>query len=415
MAATNYLWSKTALILSPEGSSTPGSLADLGSDDHNIRFFEIGIDPDIESWVNEYASGRHSKGVATMGKQKVTFTAKAALLLGTAAGTAPKLGKALKICGSLEAAGTKVLTASIALSTSNSTTVTVNSTTTSATVYSGSHAATMAAIAAKVAAITGVASCVVSGDSLIIVPASGTTLTTTTGSTTSGATVTWASASATSYTPHADEDQATATIRAFFVPPSGTGAIMVTGKGCMGTCSLAMDSVVHPFVASFTFTGALYSIDDYSDAIPALESVDTAYAPTIIGTTSYLTDGGNAYDLPISKCTLDFGNSIELEVDASDNSGYGASYVAKRDPKLSLDPKAKLQSDDPSYTRWKNGTEALISIPTASANGLKWTLAANRAQLITNKLGKRGEEPTYEQSFELHEAHGNDQWVLVQA
>jgi hypothetical protein len=91
---------KKQLILGLE--STAGTALTLANADHNIKFYNIEVDMDIEEYVLQFASGRHSYGPSTMGKRSVTFKARAAMLLGGAAATAPNLGKAFKSCGLLE-------------------------------------------------------------------------------------------------------------------------------------------------------------------------------------------------------------------------------------------------------------------------------------------------------------------------
>lgn len=81
--------------------STPGTAIAVADADFNLRFFDIGVDPDIEMWVNNFASGRHSVAGGVMGKKKITITAKHALNL-AAVGVAPLLSKAFKICGQTE-------------------------------------------------------------------------------------------------------------------------------------------------------------------------------------------------------------------------------------------------------------------------------------------------------------------------
>jgi hypothetical protein len=93
---------KTQLIIGAE--STMGTAATLAASDNNIKWVpeSISFEPEIEEFLNYYASGRHSQGQATLGKRKASFKCQAPLLLGASAGVAPMLGKALKACGQLE-------------------------------------------------------------------------------------------------------------------------------------------------------------------------------------------------------------------------------------------------------------------------------------------------------------------------
>ena len=297
--------------------ATSGTAATVANSDFDIQFFDIQCDPEIEMWVNEFASGRHSQGPGVMGKKKATVSAKCALRVGAAAGTAPKVGKAFKACGQTE----------------------------------------------TVVASTSVA-----------------------------------------YTPDATKDEGnnvTATIKVIFVPVSGSASI-VTIKGAMGNCVISMDDLGQPLVAAFTFTGCFVSIVDGSAL--TLTSQDTSVPCGVIG--SAITAAGTAQQ--IGKFSLDFGNAIELDYDPSDSTGYLAAYIGKRAPKWMMDPKKKLVASDAHYTRWAAGTESALSLATAVVSSLKYTVSAPKGQLSANKFGNRGEEVTYDQTYDLHESSGND-------
>lgn len=297
--------------------STSGTAATVANSDFDIQFFDIQADPEIEYWVNEIASGRHTYGPGVMGKKKGTVSAKAALRVGSAAGTAPKIAKAFKACGQTE----------------------------------------------TVVADTSVA-----------------------------------------YTPDATKDEGdnvTATIKVIFVPVSGNASIL-TLKGAMGNCVVSMDDLGKPLIAQFTFTGAFVSIADGTAL--ALTSPDTAVPCAVIG--SAITAASTAQQ--IGKFSLDFGNEIELDYDPSDTTGYLAAYIAKRTPKWMMDPKKKLVATDAHYTRWAAGTESVLSLATATVSSQKYTISAPKGQLMANKLSSRGEEVTYDQTYELHESSGND-------
>lgn len=320
-ATTTFVKAKTTLVMKPE--STSGTAETLAAADHNIKFFDIGISPEIESYAQEFASGRHSKGPATMGKRKITFTAKAPLVTSGTGGTEPKLGKAFKACGQH---------------------------------LSGSSPVT--------------------------------------------------------YVPSATKDEGdlvTATIWAILVPASGN-AVVVKGKGCMGNCVISMDALGSPLVAQFTFTGAFVEIADGSAL--ALTSPNGGYAPATIGGSVTATVASG--DQQISKFSLDFGNTIELDQDPSDATGYAAAYISKRDPKLMLNTKLKKLADDAHYTRWVEGTEAAFTLVTAEdGDNLQYTISAPKAQLVTMPLANNGEEWAWDQTYELHENTGNDAHSIV--
>lgn len=102
MATPVFNHNKTQLIIKAE--STMGTAASLAASDNDIKWVpeSISLSPEWEEFALWFASGRHSQGQSTMGKRKVTFKASAPLLLGAAAGTAPKLGKLFKAAGQTE-------------------------------------------------------------------------------------------------------------------------------------------------------------------------------------------------------------------------------------------------------------------------------------------------------------------------
>lgn len=213
------------------------------------------------------------------------------------------------------------------------------------------------------------------------------------------------------YTPDATKDQGdgiNVTMGVIFVPTSGS-AILATIKGALGNFKLMMSQSGYPFVLDCDFMGAWVGISDGSAL--ALTSPDTGYAPGTLGTTLTMA----SILQTISKLELDAGNTIELDEDNADSTGYGASYISTRAPKLSYDPKARLAAVDPVYTRMVANTEQAFSMTTAIENSMKWTVSAPKAQASNQKFGKRGTMLTWDQSFHLNENAGNDQFQLLQS
>ena len=322
-ATPTFVKDKTTLAIKLESAS-----GEMITPEANIKFFDVGVSPEIESYVQEFASGRHSKGPAVMGKRKVTFTAKAALLTASSTATPPKIGAAFRACG-LE----------------------------------------------------------------------------------------WTEPGDTqAYMPNASKDSGngvTATIWAILWPSSGTQAILVKGKGCMGNCVISMDSLGTPLVAQFTFTGALDEIAQGS-AI-AMSGADTGYAPGTVNSVITV-DTGTPVPQQVSKFSLDFGNVVELDPDPQDSTGYAAAYIAKRNPKLMLNVKVKTLSGNDHYERWSGGEQAVFTLTTALNNHqLMYTVTAPKAQLLSMPLmAPEGSEAwAWDQTYELHEDVGNDEFSIV--
>jgi hypothetical protein len=102
MATPVFNHNKTQLVIAPE--TTMGTAMTLLAAHNDIKWIpeSISFEPEIEEFVQWFASGRHSQAQSTMGKRKANFKAQAPLLLGAAVGTAPKLTKALKAAGQTE-------------------------------------------------------------------------------------------------------------------------------------------------------------------------------------------------------------------------------------------------------------------------------------------------------------------------
>jgi hypothetical protein len=320
---TVFVKVKRAVVMKLEAAS--GTAETLANADHNFRAFDIAMNPEIEKWLNEFASGRHSKAQAVMGKKKMVVSFKHAMNLGSAKGTAPAIGKAFKACGALE----------------------------------------------TVVASTSV-----------------------------------------TYTPNATKDEGnsiTATISVFLIPVSGN-AIEFRMKGAMGNFVVSMDDLGRPLVAAFTFTGAY--VGQFDSTALVLTSPDTSIPPAVLGVA--ITAAGTAQK--IGKLSLDAGNDVQLDYDPADATGYHAAYIAKRDPKLNMDPKAQLLATDPVYTRWNAGTEHALSVATAAgAASQVWTLSCPVAQIVALKPADRNSAETYDLEYELHESAGNDEWSLAAA
>lgn len=315
---------KTQLIMAPE--TTMGTAMTLLASHNNVKSEpdSISFDPEVEEFLNWFASGRHSMGQATLGKRKAHIKARFPLMLGASVAVAPNVGKVFKACGQKE----------------------------------------------TIVASTSVG-----------------------------------------YTPDSTKDQGdliNSTMGVIFVPTSGS-AILATIKGAMGDFKLVMSQSGYPFALDCDFLGAWVGIADGSAL--ALTSPDTGYAPGTLGTTLTMA----AILQTISKLELDAGNTLELDEDNADPTGYGATYIASRAPKLMYDPKARLAAVDPVFARLIANTEQAFSMTTAIENAMKYTVSAPKCQASTQKFGKRGSMLAWDQSFHLNENAGEDQFQILQS
>jgi len=314
--AAPFITAKNAVVGKLE--TTWGTAETLTSTEFDARIRDVTISPEIESYILEYASGKHSTAGAVMGKRMATIGFKIDMNLGAAAATAPKWGKFFQACGASQ---------------------TVVSTTS----------------------------------------------------------VDWA-------------PDATSITLGFYLTPTSGNAVFLLVKGAMGNCKVVMDELGQPIVADFEFKGCFVSVTSAASAL-TLTSPDTSIPPATVGSVITLASIAQR----IARFELDFGNDVQLKYDPADSTGYLAAYIAKREPRLRMDPQIELLSSDPVYTRWSAGTQSAFSFATAAVGGLKWTITAPKAQLLTNGLGDRNGEGVWDQEYLLATDAGNDEWKIRQS
>ncbi len=390
--------------------------------DFNVRIRDVSFDPQTEMYLTPFQSGRHSFSEPVPGKRMCGVKFKVDMRCGASAGTAPKMGKFFEAAGQLE---TVILTFSGPLVASNVINGTVNGVALSPITFASDSATTLAAIgAAIVAALAGLgtaitAAYVVSGNTIRITRTTvNTSVALTAFVVTLGAGQVTASYSVV-YNPQGGIDPTTATILSmdaaslsagfYYTPPSGN-SLIVSVKGAMFNCKVMMDDLGQPLYAEFDGKGCLVGIADGSTI--ALTSPDTSIPPAVLGADVTL----NSVAQRIGKFEMDFGNDIQLKYDSSaaNPSGYIAAYIAKRDPRLRINPQTTLLATDPVYTRWQAGAAYVFSMSTATSGGLKWTIAAAKAVLLTLKPGDRNGEAIWEQEHQLIETSGNDEFSITQ-
>lgn len=95
-----FIKNKSTAIVKLEATS--GTYSAPIAADFDCQLFDPTWDPEVEYWINRFATGRHTYGQGVPGKRKLTFSAKMALRTSAALGTAPKVGKLFKAAGQAE-------------------------------------------------------------------------------------------------------------------------------------------------------------------------------------------------------------------------------------------------------------------------------------------------------------------------
>ncbi len=209
------------------------------------------------------------------------------------------------------------------------------------------------------------------------------------------------------WTPVATKDVTGITLGFYLTPVSGN-AVFVLVKGAMGNCKIIMDDLGQPLVAEFEFKGCFVSVTSAAGAL-ALTGSDTAIPNATVGSVITLATIAQR----IARFELDFGNDIQGKYDPVDVTGYLGFYIAKREPRLRMNPQINLMATDPVYTRWAAGTQAAFSF--ATAGSIKWTIAAPKAQLLTSTIADRNGENAWDQEYLLATSTLNDEWSLLQS
>lgn len=82
--------------------STWGTAETVASEDIDTRIRDLSFSTEIDAYVRNFASGRHSKASAIMGKRRGTVTFTYDMAAGSGLGVAPKAAKFFKMCGATE-------------------------------------------------------------------------------------------------------------------------------------------------------------------------------------------------------------------------------------------------------------------------------------------------------------------------
>lgn len=194
----------------------------------------------------------------------------------------------------------------------------------------------------------------------------------------------------------------------------GTSAsqVVVKLKGCVGNVKIVFDSIGKPAKLEFEFKGAISSITDRSfSSILTPGSFDTTVPPVLMSATI------TAFSelLKLDKFSMDLGNQIEMEMDASEETGYKQAHVVNRNPVWSADPYLALIATNSHYARWTGGTLGSLSLTLGSTI----TLAAPAIQIV--KAFNPGErsgavvnnlEGIFTRGVAEDTAGGNDEFVL---
>jgi len=279
------------MVIKAEGTRGTSVISSMANADFNIPFFNIKWDPEIQKHLSKYQAGDYDHFAAVVGRRMCRVTASAPFKWSGVAATAPGIGKAIQMCGGLEAITTDVK-------------------------YSPSKAADLQT------------------HSLLI----------------------------------QNEVQGGTPI-----------ALGIQIAGAMANGKIIMDEVGMPLRLDLDIMGRFDGIVDIANgSILTHSGIDTPVADSVLSATITLATIAQR----MSKFELDFGNTVEMELDPSTASGYLAAYIADRNPVGSYDHYADALATDASYTREAAGTESVFEFATSH-----FSLDANKVQEMSNTDG----------------------------
>ena len=205
------------------------------------------------------------------------------------------------------------------------------------------------------------------------------------------------------YQPLKSADGTSMTLWIFDIQQGATpAALCYKIRGAMGNCVIGADGVGKPWLAQYTFSGAVQSVEDVANAsilVPAL--TDTLCADKMLSNIAYV--GATAEK--ISSFSLDFGHEVTPLYDQSTAAGVERYTITARRPRLSMNPLAQLVAQ---RDVWTDMTSGLTGCPPTHAIGIgdtgiaqKFFVLAPKAQLLTSALANREGLVNWDQNWKL--------------
>ena len=183
------------------------------------------------------------------------------------------------------------------------------------------------------------------------------------------------------------------------------GAITKTIAGAMGTGVLTATRG-KPAMIEWTYTGKYVAPASATLTSP---TSDTIIAPRVAGAT--FTVGGVKYFVP--EVVIDFGNTVILREDITDETGYHSAYITARKPTVKFSPEA-VASKDWYADHLAGATAALVlNIGTVAGNQINFSFP--KLQLINPPTeGDRNGMMTQDLEFMACENTdaGNDEYSI---
>lgn len=215
-----------------------------------------------------------------------------------------------------------------------------------------------------------------------------------------------------SWVPHADNTHVpiTLVIEEIEEGASPDGVKIVIG-GAMGNVKFSVGTVGEPVNMEFEFTGKLYVIEDFASGNRIDPTTfSTIVEPPLLCATATINSVAQDFDT----FEFDMANDVQVWTDPSDCTGLKGSYVAGREPVMTLDPTSKLLATEDWYGDLTSSTPTPRAISAALAVSPAMTLSAPKGQLVALSPGERNGARTNEKTLLLEKSSGNDCFKVLQ-
>ena len=189
--------------------------------------------------------------------------------------------------------------------------------------------------------------------------------------------------------------------------PSLTFAWIVDGKkyqmaGARGTFKLDLKAgEIGVFHFEFLGTNISDADQNFFDAVAYQNVVPPAFLSTNLQLDSY--------SAIVENLSIDMGNELNLRPDANSAQGFISAIIAKRLPKLTLDPEDVLVSTKDWWSLWEAGSLVAFLAQIGQSAGNICTISAPKVQIVGMRPVERNGAVIQEMECELIRNSGDDE------
>jgi len=157
-------------------------------------------------------------------------------------------------------------------------------------------------------------------------------------------------------------------------------------------------------------------LDLGNPAEPKWEVAESLPSAAPINTASYTAKGVTltlgSFTPMISNFDLDFGNTLAMRSDPTDPSGVRSFLITEREPKLEIDPEARLIADRDAFALMLAENQSALN-NVISDGTRNFTIAAPAVQHVNITPGDRDKMRIDQVQLDLNESSGGDAWTIT--